>query len=114
MKEPRKARQERGASLERIKGMIEEATIDCHDESEQLMGLVTMIGEELRLPFSTEVLGVEVMVETVELNDAGELVAVCRRQRTTQRVPLVDLPLPSPPPAGAEWIEAYRQWARRR
>jgi len=23
----------------------------------------------------------------------------------------LDLPLPSPPPAGAEWIAAYRHWA---
>jgi len=26
------------------------------------------------------------------------------------KLPLLDLPLPTPLPAGAEWIEAYRQW----
>ncbi|SED14483.1 hypothetical protein SAMN04490239_7004 [Rhodococcus koreensis] len=24
----------------------------------------------------------------------------------------LDLPLPAPPPDGAEWIEAYRHWLR--
>ncbi len=25
-------------------------------------------------------------------------------------LPVSDLPLPTPPPSGAEWIEAYRHW----
>jgi len=29
-----------------------------------------------------------------------------------QEIPVLDLPLPDPPPAGWEWIAAYRQWAR--
>jgi hypothetical protein len=29
---------------------------------------------------------------------------------TTTAIRVVDLPLPAPPPAGAEWIEAYRRW----
>jgi len=29
-----------------------------------------------------------------------------------QAVPILALPLPSPPPAGAEWIEACRRWLR--
>jgi hypothetical protein len=28
-----------------------------------------------------------------------------------QAIGILDLPLPAPPPAGAEWIEAYRHWA---
>lgn len=27
-----------------------------------------------------------------------------------QRIGVLDLPLPTPPPAGAQWIEAYRHW----
>jgi hypothetical protein len=29
-----------------------------------------------------------------------------------QAIPILDLVLPSPAPAGAELIEAYRRWAR--
>lgn len=43
--------------------MIEEATVDCHDESEQLTGWFTMFEENLELPFETTVLGVTVIPE---------------------------------------------------
>jgi hypothetical protein len=94
--------------------MISEALVDCYNESEQAMGLFTLVEENLRLPFSTIVLGIQVNVQKVELNDAGEIVAVCSRGPEKQRIPLVDLSLPSPRPEGAEWIEAYRRWARGR
>jgi hypothetical protein len=51
-------------------------------------------------------------VERIALAAAGEIVAVVRRGAKRQRIPILDLPLPKPPPAGAEWIEAYRRWAR--
>jgi hypothetical protein len=68
------------------------------------------IEEHLAFPFATTVLGVPVTVERVQLTLRDEIVAVCRRARTRQTVPLLDLPLPSPPPAGSEWIAAYRHW----
>src|SRR5437899_2182337 len=58
------------------------------------------------------ILGVSVRVDGVDVNDADEIVAICRRGRQRQLIPILDLPLPSPPPAGWEWIEAYRHWAR--
>ncbi len=97
-----------------LERMISEAIVDCYNESEQAMGLFAMVEENLRLPFSTMVLGIQVKVQKVELNDAGEIVAVCSRGPEKQRIPLVDLVLPSPRPEGAEWIEAYRRWARGR
>jgi hypothetical protein len=101
-------------SSSRLERMISEAIVDCYNESEQAMGLFTMVEENLRLPFSTTVLGIQVNVQKVELNDAEEIVVVCSRSPEKQRIPLLDLPLPSPRPEGAEWIEAYRRWARGR
>ena len=92
--------------------LIEEATVDCYNESEEATGIFTMLEENLAVPFITTMLGVEVTVERVDLNKAGEVVAVCRRGRERQRVPVIDLPLPDPKPEGAEWIDAYRRWAR--
>ena len=92
--------------------LIEEATVDCYNESEEVTGIFTMLEENLAVPFSTTMLGVEVTVERVDLNKAGEIVAVCRHGREKQRVPVIDLPLPEPKPKGAEWIDAYRRWAR--
>jgi hypothetical protein len=45
------------------------------------------------------------------MTDDEQIVAICRRGRTRQSIPILELPLPDPRPAGAEWIEAYRSWA---
>ena len=94
----------------RLVEMIEEATVDAHDEGEQAMGLHSMLEEYLTLPFDTTILGVKVMVERLDLTERDQIVAICRRGRERQRIPLADLPLPSPAPEGAEWIDAYRHW----
>jgi len=98
------------AHLERL---IKEATVDAYGESEQRSGFLCMLEEKLGLPFEARVLGVAVIVEGVDLTPAEEIVAVCRRGRERQAIPILDLPLPSPRPPGTEWIEAYRHWANR-
>ena len=107
-------RNPRSRSLTRAKldQMIEEATVDAYGESEQTGGFLTLLEERLQLPFNTEVLGTQVTVERVDLTDDGQVVAVCSRGKLRQRIPILDLTLPDPPPKGAEWIEAFRRWAR--
>jgi len=100
----------RKPSTARLDALVEEAIVDAYGDAEQRSGLSTMIEEHLELPFETKVLGQTVVVERVELTDADEIVAVCCSGKHRQRVPLLDLPLPKPPPAGAEWIAAYRRW----
>jgi hypothetical protein len=101
-----------GYGREYIEALIEEATVDCYDEYEQATGLLTMIQDELDMPFTTRIFGLEVAVVAVEQDDSGlGVVAVCERQGERQRLSLSDLPLPSPPPEGAQWISAYRLWA---
>lgn len=99
-----------GAGENGLRALIEEATVDCYDESEQVSGFFTMIEDNLVVPFTTEVLGVEVAVTGVELADGDRIVAACQRGRHEQRVSVLDLPLPDPAPPGAEWLEAYRAW----
>jgi hypothetical protein len=72
-----------------------------------------MIEEHLSFPFETAVLSVTVTVERVDITADGRIVAVCSRGHHKQSIPILDLPIPVPHPAGAEWIEAYRLWARR-
>ena len=90
--------------------MIGEATVDCYTESEQITGWFTVIEKNMAVPFETMVLGVPVTVERIDLNRDEQIVAVCRRGRDRQSLPILDLPRPTPTPAGAEWIEAYRRW----
>jgi hypothetical protein len=99
---------------ERLEGLLAQALVDCYNESEEATGLYTMIEDNLSFPFLTHLLDTEVEVEGLDLNDADEVVVTCRLGRSRQRVPILDLPLPDPPPEGWEWIEAYRYWTRRR
>ena len=102
----------KGPSKERLAEMIEEATVDAYDESEQATGWFTMLEEHLALPFETTVLGATVIVSSIDISDCDQIVVLCSRGRDRQTISLVDLPLPSPRPAGADWIEAYRYWLR--
>ena len=104
----------RSLSLAKLDEMIEEATVDAYGESEQTMGFFTMLEDRLKLPFKTEVLGMEVTVERIDMTDDEQIVAVCSRGNSQQSIPILDLTLPDPPPEGAEWIDAFRRWARGR
>lgn len=94
--------------------MIEEAIVDAYGESEQIVGFFTLLEDRLKLPFKTEVLGMEVTVERIDMTDDERIVAVCSPGKSGQPVPILDLTLPVPPPEGAEWIEALRRWAHGR
>jgi hypothetical protein len=93
-----------------LEAMVEEATVDAYNESEQVSGLFTMIEDNLEVPFKTKVLGATVTVERVDLDRREQIVAICSRGGERQAIPILELPLPSPPPAGSEWIDAYRHW----
>jgi hypothetical protein len=97
-----------------LDALIAEATVDCYNDSECVTGFYTMIEEHLAVPFQTVVLGVDVTVAGVDLTDDEQIVAVCVRGKSKQRIPVLDLPLPAPPLEGAQWVDAYRRWVRGR
>jgi len=99
-------------SASELDALIEEAIVDAYGESEQRTGFHCMLEQHLGLPFEVEILGVTATVERIDLTDDEQIVAVCCRGRSRQSLPILDLPLPRPLPEGAEWIEAYRRWAR--
>ena len=47
----------------RLNDLVEEAIIDAYGESEQRVGLLTMLEEHLAVPFTTETLGSAVRVD---------------------------------------------------
>jgi hypothetical protein len=99
-------------SAANLDALIEEVLVDAYGDSEQRTAFFTVLEESLALPFTTQVLGIEVTVERLDFTADEQIVVVCRHGRTRQRIPILDLPLPTPPPAGAEWISAYRRWAK--
>lgn len=99
-------------SKAKLEALVDEAIVDAYGEEEQKIGLLTMMQEHLALPFAVSLLGVEATVEKVTMTRDGRIVAVCQRDRVQQRIDVLDLPLPKPAPAGAEWIAAYSYWRR--
>jgi hypothetical protein len=65
--------------------VIEQPTIDCYNDSEQITGLFTMIEEHLALPFQTTVLGATVTVARVDVTASDEIIAICKRDGTGKR-----------------------------
>ncbi len=96
----------------RVNALVAEAIVDAYTESEQRTAFYTLLDERLDTPFVTKILGTEVSVERIDMTEEEQIVAICRRGRSRQAVPILELPLPEPAPRGAEWIEAYRHWAR--
>jgi hypothetical protein len=99
-------------SKAKLEKLIEEAVVDAYGEEEEAGGFFTMMEEHLALPFSANILGVDVVVEKVDMTRSGQIVAIYRRDKIRQRIGILDLPLPTPAPAGTEWIAAYRHWRR--
>jgi hypothetical protein len=96
---------------EELDALVEEATIDAYGDDEQLSGFAVMIEDKLEMPFETTILGVTIIVKGVTQTAAG-IMADCVRDGYQQAIHVLNLPLPEPPPKGAEWIAAYRHWAR--
>lgn len=99
-------------SRSELDALVAEATVDCYNDDEAATGLYTLMDEHLAVPFDTQLLDVPVTVKRVDLSESGQIVALCVRDKTRQWIPILDLPLPDPPPVGVEWIDAYRHWLR--
>ena len=102
------------AKLERsgIRALIDEATTDSNDESDEHAGLLSMIRDEVVCPFSTRVQGEDADCIRFEWPRNGYgLNAVCRtRKGKTRVVDISALEWVEPRPGGYEWIEAYFAW----
>lgn len=95
----------------KLDALIAEALVDAYGDSEQRTAFLTALEDSLALPFTTQVLGVKVIVKRLDLTADEQIVAICRHGRMRRQIPILDLPLPSPPPQGAAWLAAYRRWA---
>ena len=94
----------------KLEDLIHRAVLDAEDEEEQQMGFYEALEEHLRFPFKTAISGVPLVVKGLGVGEDDEILAICIRDGEKVGVPLLDLPIPKPPPKGAEWIEAYRLW----
>ncbi len=91
--------------------LIDEITLDAHDEDEQLMGFENAFDENANFPCTGTVVGEE--VEVLSISGAGnrqELIATCQRQGRRYEIALLDLDI-NADPATERLIAAYHRWA---
>ncbi len=70
--------------------LIEEITVDCHDQDEQLMGFANA-SDEATFPYPGTVIGEEVEVLSVGVGERPELIATCTRGGRHYEIALLDV-----------------------
>lgn len=95
-------------SPKKLEKMIEEATVDCHDEYEAMEGFVVMMEDELKFPFDAKMLGEDITVVSIN-SENNRIVAKVKKGSKQYIVDVLDLQ-DVKDVKSAEWIEAYRQW----
>ncbi|WP_433566832.1 calcium-binding protein [Nocardia sp. CA-151230] len=70
-----------------LEAMVEEATVDAYGDEEQLVGFYTMIADNLEIPFETEVFGLTVTVDSIDLLPGSGVVAICTFGRYSRSSP---------------------------
>lgn len=99
------------AERRRVRALIDQATRDSQDESDEHAGLLSTVREEVLCPFRARLGGEEVECIRLEFPKVGYgLNAVCRSRGKTQVVDISRLEWIEPLPQGHEWIEAYLAW----
>lgn len=95
----------------RLRALIDQATEECLDESDEHAGLLCMIREEVACPFHARLDDAEVECVHLEWPRNGYgLNAVCKARGKTQVVDITKLEWVEPLPKGHQWIEAYLAW----
>jgi hypothetical protein len=95
----------------KLRALIDQATGDSMDESDEHAGLLSMIREEVVCPFGARIAGEDVECISFEWPRNGYgLNAVCKSKGKTLVVDISTLEWLEPRPQGHEWIEAYFAW----
>jgi len=91
--------------------LIEEITVDCYDEAEQLTAFETAFDNDAHFPCPGTVIGETVEVLSVATkNNRRELIATCRHAGQRYEISLLDIQL-SADPDTTRLLAAYRRWA---
>jgi hypothetical protein len=95
----------------RLRAMIDQATWDSEDESDEHAGLLSTIREEVACPFRARLDGEDVECTRLDWPPTGYgLNAVCNTRSGSRVVDIRKLEWVEPYPRGHDWIEAYFAW----
>lgn len=103
------------ARLSRLDALIEELTVDAHDDEEQLSGFLVGVEGMLRRGEPAQIIGVEVNVAGVDVGPDARtgLIARITRDGKTYEVALADLTFAPGSELGLV-VAAYRRWQGRK
>ena len=98
---------------ERLRELLEEATVDCYNEEEEFVGILVTLDERLSFPLQARALGELVKVIGLDHSQSDlrrGIVARVHKAGQEYSISLADLDFADPDPASAEWLEMYRHW----
>jgi len=95
-----------------LDALIEEITVDCYNEDEELSGFLTYLDDALEQPVEATVMGVPVTLVGVDSPDGPlrGLVANCQRDGDDYQISLLDVAVPQGTEV-ARLLAADRHWA---
>lgn len=93
-----------------LDSLIDEITVDCYDEDEQLQGFQNAFDEHATFPCPGTVIGEQVEVLHVgQASGRRELTATCQRHGRCYELALLDIDINSDP-ITSRLLAAYRHW----
>lgn len=116
MKERREDNNEKRVNLTpRLKKMyekiIEEATMDCSDEYEQIAGWECAFDEKIAAPCSCKIGKQQAMLEKVSMDDnSGAVIGVIRINKSKMRILIQDIIIEDS--EAMKYIDAYKYWCK--
>ncbi|MFN0121344.1 MAG: hypothetical protein ACKV2V_12670 [Blastocatellia bacterium] len=91
--------------------LIEEGTVDCYGVDEEHSGMLTVVQDNVDVPFQARVGPDKVTVTELDFPKSGlGMTIVCERNGKKLRTDLTALDFIDPLPAGYEYIEAFKLW----
>lgn len=95
-----------------LDALIDEITVDCYNDDEELSGFLTYLEEALEQPVEAIVMDVPVTLVGVDCPDGRlrGLVANCRRDGADYQISLLDVAVPEGTEVSRA-LAAYRHWA---
>ena len=91
--------------------IIEEATMDCHDEYEQVAGWECVLDENIVTPRPYKIGKQQAILEKVSMDDnSGAVIGVIRLNKTKIRILIQDIILEDS--ETMKYINAYKYWCK--
>lgn len=103
--------QRKSLTDEELEELIEEATVDTYDEYESRAGFLTMLQDNVILPFQATLYGNPVTVLEIDGNDRV-IKATIKSDGKSYPVDILDLKIDDSDAEGSEWLAAYRRWEK--